>query len=286
MALFGEDARMTFTEHLGELRHRIIRAGIALVAAFILCYIFSNQIFEVVSRPLQLMEDAGIIASEQAPGDEASEDGADEAADEEEPPSEERTAKWVTLSPIEGFLVKLKLSAYVGMFIALPMILYQGCAFVFPGLAPGERRLVQILIVGCSFFVLLGVSVAYFGVFPLVLPYLLEFTPEGVETQLQMTPTINFIIKGLLAFGIAFQFPMVVMVLVYMDILSPATLKQYRKISIVGTALVAAFLTPPDPFSMLMMMMPLILMYEGSIWMSYLVIRRKKKKAAADAGGG
>ncbi len=84
---------------------------------------------------------------------------------------------------------------------------------------------------------------------------------------------------GLVGFAVAFQFPMAVLILVYMDLLTPATLKEHRKIAIVGIAFASAILTPPDPFSMCIMMFPLVLLYEGSIWVSYLVVRRRKKTA-------
>jgi sec-independent protein translocase protein TatC len=125
--------------------------------------------------------------------------------------------------------------------------------------------------------------VAYFGVFPFVLPYLAQFVPEDVNVQLRMNETISMIVLGLLGFGIAFQFPMVVLILVYMGVLTPDTLRQYRKLVIVGLAVVSAMLTPPDPVSMCLMLVPLYLLYEGSIWVSYLVIRSQKKASAQGA---
>ncbi|MCC6486981.1 MAG: twin-arginine translocase subunit TatC, partial [Candidatus Hydrogenedentes bacterium] len=136
---------------------------------------------------------------------------------------------------------------------------------------------------GCSVLSLFGLLVAYFGVFPLVLPYILQWTPEGVTTMLSISDTVSLILMGLLAFAIVFQFPMVVLVLVYMDLLTPASLKQYRKQAIVGLAVLAAVATPPDPISMMMMMTPLVLLYEVSIWTSYLVVRRKRKASEAQA---
>jgi sec-independent protein translocase protein TatC len=139
----------------------------------------------------------------------------------------------------------------------------------------------RVLLIGCTFFVVFGVCVAYFGVFPLVLPYLMSWVPEGVTLQLRMNETISLIIKGMLGFAAAFQFPMVVLVLVYLGLLSPATLRQYRKIAIVIMSIVAAILTPPDPISMTVMLVPLVILYELSIWMSYFIVYRKKKAALA-----
>jgi sec-independent protein translocase protein TatC len=149
-------------------------------------------------------------------------------------------------------------------------------------LRPKEKYAAKIVIFGCSGLALLGVAVAYWGVFPLIVPYLLgAWIPDWVNTQFQLSRTLSLVIKGLAGFGIAFQFPMIVLVLVYMDLLSPATLKKYRRVAIVGMAVAAAILTPPDPLSMIIMLVPLVVLYEGSILASYLVVRARKKPSAA-----
>lgn len=252
----NDEARMTFTEHLAELRTRIIRSGVAVLIGFVVCYALYEQVFDLIRSPLSALDEA-----------------MDASGDEETA----RHAEWVTLNPLEPILVRLKLSGFAGLVLMSPYVIYQVCAFVLPGLKPKERRVVRILLGGCSVFAIAGVGVAYFGVVPLVLPYLLEWTPEGVVNQLRMNETVTFIIKFLAAFAIAFQFPMAVLVLVYMDLLTPATLKRYRRVAIVGMAVGAAMLTPPDPASMVVMLLPLLLLYEGSIWMSYVVVRRRKK---------
>ncbi len=261
-----DEARMTFTEHLGELRTRIVRSGIAFIIGFAVCYYFSKQLFKLVRRPL----DNPALDWMTGPAGSAAEAGNQ---------SIDQAIQWLQRTPMEWFLLSLKLSAYVGLLLTLPYILYQICAFVFPGLKPNERKTVLIMLIGCSALSLVGLAVAYFGVFPLVLPYILQWTPEGVTTMLSISETVSLILMGLLAFAIVFQFPMVVLVLVYMDLLSPATLKHFRRQAIVGLAVLSAVLTPPDPISMLMMMTPLVLLYEVSIWLSYLVVRRKRKKA-------
>lgn len=271
--MIKDERRMSFTEHLGELRVRLIRACVALGIAVIGCYIFSNQIFEVLAWPLSPLSRHGVIQiEEQAVEGEAAPAAQTAAAGRME------GVEWTVLNPLEFILVKIRIAGYGGLVIALPFILWQICAFVFPGLYPNERRVVQILIFGCSSLAVVGVGIAYFGVFPLVLPYLLEWIPSWVQVQLRLNETLSIIIKGLVGFAIAFQFPMAVLILVYMGILTPQTLKQYRKLAIVAMAVIAAILTPPDPFSMLVMLVPLVLLYESSIWMSYVVIRRKTKE--------
>jgi sec-independent protein translocase protein TatC len=111
---------------------------------------------------------------------------------------------------------------------------------------------------------------------------LLQWAPEGIEITLRMNENVSLLIKGYMAFAIAFQFPMVVLVLVYLDLLSPATLRQYRKFAVVGIAFLSALFTPPEPISMIIMMVPLYLLYEISIWASYLVIRRREAAQKPD----
>lgn len=272
-----DEKRMTFTEHLGELRTRIIRSLIALVVAIFLCYLFSNTIFEQLARPLAPLSVRGIVTADPAPDAAAPAPVQAPGAEPRKAPA--RQLEWTVLNPLEFVLVQFKIAGYGGFLLALPYILWQLMAFVFPGLHPHERRMVQILIAGCSALAVVGVAVAYFGVFPLVLPYLLEWTPAWVQVQLRITETLNIIIKGLVGFALAFQFPMAVLILVYLGLLTPQTLREYRKIAIVGMAFLSAVLTPPDPFSMMVMLTPLVLLYEASILLSYLVIRRKRQNA-------
>lgn len=270
----NDEARMTFTEHLGELRTRIIRAGIAVLVGFVVCYIFSNQIFEILRRPLMQLETAGVVKYQP----DAAEGTAPSA--EQGPEKKESRAQWTILNPIEPFLVKVRLAMYIGLVIALPVVVYQLCAFIFPGLTPTERKAARFLLGGCAFFVVFGIAVAYFGVFPLVVPYLSQWAPEGVVIQYRMNETVTMVLLFLAGFAVAFQFPMAVLVLVYLGLLTPATLKQYRRPAIVGLAVIAMILTPPEPISMTIMLVPLVILYEMSIWMSYIVLRRSKPKTS------
>ena len=238
------EARMTFTEHLAELRVRIIHSAIAIFGCFIVAYIFSNQLLELITAPLRNVE--GI--------------------------------SWTSLDFLEGFLTRVRISGYCGLAIASPYVIYQVCAFVFPGLKPGERRAVQFLLGGGCFLMIAGVSLAYFGILPTVLPYIVEYNPDFVTTNLQLKKNVTLLFQFYGGFALGFQFPMVVLILVYMDLLSPATLRAYRRLAIVGIFFMAMLFTPPDPFTMLMMGGPLVLLYEVSIWLSYLIVRRRKKE--------
>jgi len=273
-------SRMTFTGHLGELRNRLIRSFISVIVCFFICYAFSNAIIDAISNPLRGDNDENVVTTETPESGGAGEVSSTLPESTESTDDDSRfTAKgvkWITLSPLEIILVKLRFSAYGAILLSFPYIVYNICAFIFPGLRPSERRLVRYLLLGCSALATAGALTAFFGVFPLVLPYLMSFKPEFVEQQLQLSVTLSLILKGVMGFAIAFQFPMIVLILVYVGILTPEMLKNHRRVAIVGLFVVGAILTPPDPISLLLMSLPLVLLYEVSIWASYIVVRRKR----------
>lgn len=285
------EARMTFTEHLAELRKRIIASLLVIIVSCSVCFYFSIELFELIRRPLGSLEAAGIVVPDThvavpgtgvaAPAPETPPAPAPVPAAASPAPGEpQREVVWTTLNPIESIWVLIQLSIYAGLFISLPVIVYEICAFIFPGLKPGERRVVNFLVFGCGTLALGGVLLAYFQVLPTFLPMIMQYAPVGVQAQLRMSETVSFIIKFMLAFAIAFQFPMVVFVMVYLDLLSPATLRKQRRLAIVIMAIAGAVLTPgPDPFSMLMMGVSLYVLYEASIWVSYLIVWRKRRTA-------
>lgn len=253
---------MTFTAHLGELRNRMIWSFGVLAVAVIICYaFFSDPIIIAISYPLNRLQT------------EATSGEGDDADGET---VERRNITWTTLNPLEPVLVKMKISAYAGLLFTAPFILFQVRAFIFPGLTRKERRTITFLLGGCLVLGVSGASIAYWGVFPQVLPYLVKFAPSFVENQLRLNETLSMILKGIVGFAIAFQFPLVVLVLVYIGILTPESLKAYRKVAIVGIFVAGALLTPPDPISLVLIAIPLVLLYELSIWASYFVVRKKK----------
>lgn len=267
------EGRMTFTAHLGELRIRMIRSIFAIAVGFVICYIFSNQIIWALSIPLEGLEHLTAVPAANTPGT---------AAPATPPPAPAvMPGGMISLTPFEAFFVKMRISGYFGLVLALPIVVYQICAFVFPGLTVTERRVVNFMLVGGFGLAVAGVSVAYFLILPAVLEAVVHWTPPGVTIMLRMSDTLAVVVKALLAFGLAFQMPMVVLVLVYLGLLTPAALKTYRKIAIVGIFVAAAVFTPPDPLSMLLMAIPMLALYEISILISYLVVRQKAKSADA-----
>ena len=231
---------MTFTEHLAELRTRLIHSIYAVAICAVFAYAISTPILALLMYPLKMPNVSVTV-----------------------------------LNPTEPILLKLKMAMYFGLALSSPYILWQICAFVFPGLMPNEKRIVKIMIFGCSILAIVGVFVAYLLVLPLVMPVLLGMVPEGWETQLRANETISIIMNFMMGFAVAFQFPMAVLVLVHLGLLSPDTLKKYRAIAIVIMAVLSAVLTPPDIVSMIIMLVPLLVLYESSVWLSYLIAKRK-----------
>ncbi len=274
-----DDIRMSFTEHLGELRTRLIRSCVALIASVFFCYLFSNFVIGLLAYPLTPLMEHGIV---EVPVDPETGEALEGAAPTD--PESSRRPIFTIFNPLEFIIVKIKIAAYCGILLSFPFILWQICAFIFPGLHPNERRGVKILIFGCSGLALAGVLVAYMGVLPLVMPYLLMLIPADFVTvdQLRLSETITIIGLVIAAFAVAFQFPMIVLVLVYMGLLSPETLKRGRKIALIVMALVSALLTPADPISMIIMLVPLVLLYEMSILMSHVVVWRRKEADETD----
>jgi len=285
-----DEKRMSFTEHLGELRTRIIRVAIMLFASFIVGWGVSGYLFELLSGPIDSGIQRYVIEHPEALGvaPPSTETGSETGTATAAPATEEtktgpRNYFWTTLTPMEAFIVYIRLAFYFSLVVSFPFILYQVCAFVFPGLHVTERRIVQVLIYGCSVLAVFGTVVAYVGILPFVMPYMIQYAPAGVLTQLQMAPTINLILVILAGFAVAFQFPMAVLILVHLGILTPKSLRSYRRLAIVAIAFVSAIFTPPEPLSMMVMMAPMVILYEISILVSYLVVWRRAKKDQSTA---
>jgi len=283
-----DDVRMSFTEHLGELRIRLIRASFALVASIFICYLVSNYVIKVLAYPLTPLVEHGLVVDSVVESEISTDDPTAGVDDQTPAPTPIATTSprrpvFTVFNPLEFILVKVKIAVYCGVLLAFPFILWQVCAFIFPGLHPNERQAAKILIFGCSFLALSGVLVAYLGVLPLVMPYLLVLVPADFVAvdQLRLNETIKIIGLVITAFAVAFQFPMAVLILVYLGILSPQTLKRSRKVALIIMSVISALLTPADPISMIIMLVPLVLLYEISILLSYVVVWRKKKSADA-----
>jgi sec-independent protein translocase protein TatC len=243
--------RMPLAGHLVELRRRIIFCAIALVVCVVAAYIFRHYVFIVLMRPLR-----------GTPVD-----------------------KLTTLGVTEAFMQVLKVSIYAGLAVSLPFILYQFWAFVMPALYEHERRNSFLYSLATTVLFLGGAVFAYFVVLPVGLRFLVGYGGDQFEPILQADRYVSFVATFLLAFGLVFELPLFMLIFAWARIVDHTRMRKARKYAIVAEALLAMIITPGgDPFSMTLMLVPLILLYELGIWLATLASKRKggrKKPVAA-----
>jgi len=223
----GED---TFISHLIELRSRVVKASAAVLIIFLCMMPWSAHIFDLLAAPMIHALPAG--------------------------------SKMIATGVITPFLIPVKVTMLMAFIIALPWVLYQMWAFVAPGLYSHEKRLVAPLVISSSLLFIMGVAFCYFFVFGVVFPFINNFAPKSVSVAPDIDSYVDFVLTMFLAFGITFEVPIIVIVLVRMGLVPLAKLKQIRPYVVVGAFVIAAVVTPPDIMSQLMLAVPLCLLYE------------------------
>lgn len=224
------DEQLSLVDHLDELRSRIIYSIIALAAVFAVCFWQSDFILDIAAHPL---------------------------------PAGDR--KLTVLAPTEAFMTTVTVCVYAAIVITAPFVSYQLFAYILPAFSPRERRAILPLLITIPALFLVGVVFAYFVVVPPAINFLLSFNGSQFETQLRAREYYSFFATTLLAGGIVFQLPVIVMALVKLRILTIAQLRSNRRYAYLIIAVVAAALPGVDPISMLIEMVPLLLLYELSI---------------------
>lgn len=240
---------MPFLDHLEELRWRILWSMLALVlcsiVAFALVYYFS--VLDLLVDPIR------------------------EAYDDP-------NLRLIYLSPADPFFVTLRLAIYGGIILSFPILVYQTWAFLSPALEKEEKRaIVPALYLGLVLFIA-GVALAYFAALPVTLQFFKAFLSESLEGTLEINATLGFIVKMLIAFGAVFELPIVILALSVMGLVTPEFLRSKRRHAVVLITILASFITPGDALTLtIMMMLPLILLYEFGIFLSAGVYRRRAK---------
>ena len=245
-------AEGTLISHLLELRDRLLRAFIAVIVVFVPLAFYANEVFTVVAQPLiaQLPEGSSMIAT----------------------------------SVISPFMTPFKLAFFVALFTAMPFVLYQVWAFVAPGLYRREKRFALPLLVSSILLFYAGVVFAYFVVFPVMFDFFATTTPAGVRMMTDINSYMDFVLTMFLCFGLAFEVPVVVVLLVLTGMMTVERLAAARGYVLIGIFVVAAILTPPDAISQTIMAVPMYLLYEGGLVMARLMNRlRRAEREAADA---
>jgi sec-independent protein translocase protein TatC len=237
---------MTVVEHLEELRWRLIVCLAAFGAASAVAYVFYGSILDLLLAPL---DSAGRIGGVRV---------------------EDVFVPGVTAA----FLIRLKVSVFAGLILALPVILFQIWRFVTPGLEPREKRFAVPFVAGSVGLFLLGAVFAYL-VLPQAIGFLLGFATGRLKPLLLFDQYVGFVTFMVLAFGITFEFPMLLLFLAAAGVLSSAQLRRYRRHAVVGAFFVAAVATPSqDPYTMTLMAVPLYVMYEGSLLIMRYAMRK------------
>jgi sec-independent protein translocase protein TatC len=235
--------RMSFWSHLDELRRRFIYSLIFVGVAGLTCFSFAEPIFTFLLTPLQ----------------------------------HATQYKLVVLEPLELFMTYMRIAFVAGLFVSAPFVLWQGWQFVAPGLYQRERRwLVPFVTLGSLFFAG-GAAFCFYVVLPMGFVYLTKHTPAMVESHFSIAAYVNVLVGMMLAFGIVFELPLIMWILSAAGLVQPNTYSKFRKYWIILAFVIGGILTPPDPFSQILMAVPLLLFFELGIFGSKLIARKKNR---------
>jgi sec-independent protein translocase protein TatC len=235
-----------FIQHLKELRDRLVKSVIAIALACVVLSVFPGpaQLYDILAAPLvaNLPEGTKLIAT----------------------------------SVISPFLVPLKIMLMTSFLIALPVVLYQAWAFVAPGLYMHEKKLVLPLVISSTLLFFIGVAFCYFFVFGQVFKFIQSFAPKSITAAPDIEAYLSFVLTMFVAFGLAFEVPIVVIVLARMNLVSIQKLKDFRSYFIVLAFIIAAIVTPPDVVSQLALAVPMVILYEIGIWAAQVFIKHTR----------
>jgi sec-independent protein translocase protein TatC len=245
------DPQESFLSHLIELRTRLVRSIVAVVVVLLVLFPFAKDIYAILAEPLLKVLPHG--------------------------------STMIATDVTGTFLVPLKVTLMTAFLVALPYVLWQAWAFVAPGLYQHEKRLVVPVLVSSCLFFLFGMSFAYFFVFPIAFGFFAGYAPVGVQMMTDIDKYLSFVLAMFLAFGLTFEVPVVVIVLVRMGVVSLDQLRAIRSYVIVGAFVIGAIFTPPDVLSQLMLAVPLWLLYELGLFLARFVAVPVKEGEAEEA---
>lgn len=243
-------AEQPLVEHLIELRSRLLRAIIGVLVVFIPLAVFARQLFTLLADPLLhfLPKGTSMIATQ-------------------------------VTAP---FFVPFKFALLVAVVVCVPWVLYQLWAFVAPGLYRHEKRLVMPLLVSSTALFYVGMAFAYFVVFPIVFRFMVRVAPAGVAVMTDMSEYLDFVMTLFVAFGVAFETPVAIILLVWMGFVSPDKLTKARPYVFICAFVIGMLLTPPDMFSQTMVALPAYALYEIGIFFARRIVRKREAQQAAE----
>jgi sec-independent protein translocase protein TatC len=282
-----EASRAPLMEHLVELRSRLIISILALVGGFLVCFFFAQDIYILLLHPFEV--GTGLMAAQKSGGGKHGPFDLLLVLIGVLPMPATAVVKMVFTAPLEFFFTKVKLAGFGGLVVAFPVIAWQLYRFVAPGLYKRERMAFLPFLLASPILFVMGAALVYFVMLPFVLWFSLSQQILDAKVSVELLPKVSdyltLVTTLLLAFGLCFQLPVVLALLGMAGIVSSAMLRGARRYAIVGVCALAAVVTPPDPISMLSLAIPLVLLYEVSIWCVKLIeLRRAKEDRAAEAG--
>ena len=246
-----DETSMNFLDHLKELRQKLIYSIIFFIFSFIISFYFSQSIFEFLAKPLTsiLQDGNGLI--------------------------------YTALQ--EAFLTNVKVAFFTAAFISFPFLSFQIWSFISPGLLKKEKKISLPSLIAIPFLFLLGAAVVYYLISPIAWKFFLSFQTSQADSinitlQAKMNEYLSLMMTFIFAFGLAFQLPVVLLLLVRVGVLTIQQLVSFRKYAIVLAFIFAAIITPPDPFSQISLALPVIILYEVSILISRFLSKKDKKK--------
>jgi len=239
-----------FIQHLFELRDRLLRSvyGVAAVFAVLVFFLGPSELYDLLAMPLVRALPEG--------------------------------SKMIAVGVVSPFLVPIKVAVMAAVALSLPWILYQIWAFVAPGLYKHEKKLVLPLVAASTLLFYAGAAFCYFFVFGQAFPAIQKMAPASVAVSPDIEAYLDFVITMFIAFGVAFEVPIVVVILARMNVVTVEQLKAFRTYFIVAAAAAAGLVTPPDPVSMLALLIPMCLLYEVGIWAAQIFIRHTRPPEA------
>lgn len=251
------DDKMPLLEHLLELRRRLLYSAVGFILAFAVCFYFAQTIFDFLARPLA------------------------EAVSR-------NNQRFIYTDLTEVFFTQVKVAAFGALCLSFPILANQIWMFVAPGLYKNERRAFLPFLIATPVLFLTGAAFLYYVMLPFAWKFFLSFeTPGGpgvlpVELEARVSEYVGLIMKLIFAFGFCFELPVLLTLLAKVGIVTSQGLKNKRRYAIVGVFIVAAIVTPPDPFSQVSLALPIILLYEISIWLARLVEKKRESEAVEE----
>lgn len=237
------EQEMSLIGHLLELRDRLVRAVIAIIVVFLVLFPFANDLYSFIAEPLTRYLPQG--------------------------------SSMMAIGVISPFLTPLKLALISSIFLSMPFLLYQLWGFIAPALYQNEKRLAAPMLFASTFLFYAGGAFVFYIVFPLVFKFMAGTTPSGVQIGTDIQLYLDFVIGMFFAFGLAFQVPVITVLLLVINAVSPEKMRHARPYVIVGAFTIAAFITPPDVISQTLLAVPMWLMYEAGLWFGSRMVNQR-----------